>query len=72
MSWFPATPVIPGDADATVAAAYEKSRAVAVAPPAAQADAVWAYTDWGTPGTVAKREHVADLDLELVGFTKRA
>ena len=60
--------VIPGDADAAIAAAYAKSRAVAVTPPAAQADAVWGYADWGAPGTVAKREHIADLDVELVSF----
>lgn len=60
--------VIPGDAAAAIAAAYEKSRAVAVAAPAAQADAVWAYGNWGTPGTVAKRELVADLDIHLVSF----
>jgi zinc protease len=59
---------IPGDAGATIAAAYEKSRAVAVAAPAAQADAVWAYADWGPAGEVVKREHVADLDLVLVTF----
>jgi len=60
--------VIPGDADAAIAAAYEASRAVAVAAPAAQAEAVWGYADWGASGQVVKREHVADLDLELVAF----
>jgi zinc protease len=59
---------IPGDANGLIAATYEKSRAVAVAAPAAQAEAVWAYADWGAPGQVAKREHVADLDIELVTF----
>ena len=57
-----------GDANAAILAAYEKSRATAVAAPAAQAEAVWGYSDWGAPGTVAKREHVADLDVELVTF----
>jgi zinc protease len=68
--------VIPGDAHAArpelaervIAAAYEKSRAVAVAAPAVQAEAVWAYADWGAPGKVVKREHLADLDVELVTF----
>ena len=60
--------VIPGDADAAVAAAYAQSVAVAVAAPAARVDAAWGYTDWGTPGAVVKREHIADLDLELVSF----
>jgi len=59
--------VIPGDANGLIAA-YEKSRAVAVAAPAAQAETVWAYADWGAPGKVVKREHVADLDIELVTF----
>ena len=60
--------VIPGDADAAIAAAYEKSHGTAVAAPAAQAETTWAYSDWGTPGKVAKREHIADLDIELVAF----
>jgi len=59
---------IPGEAAAAITAAYDKSRGVAVAAPAAQAEAVWAYADWGTPGAVAKREHVADLDVHLVTF----
>jgi zinc protease len=60
--------VIPGDATAAITAAYEKSRAVAVAAPAAAVEATWAYADWGAPGRVAKHEHVADLDVELVTF----
>lgn len=59
---------IPGDAGAAIAAAYEKSRATAVAAPAARAEAVWAYADWGPAGRVVKREQVADLGIELVGF----
>ncbi len=54
--------------EATIAAAFEKSRAVAVKPPAAIEELKWAYTDFGAPGTVAKREHVADLDVHLVTF----
>ena len=60
--------VISGDADAAIAAAYQKSNSVAVSAPAAQTDAVWAYADWGAPGNVVKREHIADLDVELVTF----
>ncbi|MDB6114272.1 MAG: peptidase domain protein [Lacunisphaera sp.] len=60
--------VIPGDADAAIAAAYEKSRATPVTAPAAQVAAVWGYADWGPPGQVVKRQHVADLDLDLVAF----
>ena len=59
---------IPGDASAAIAAAYENSRAVAVAAPDAQQDTAWAYTSFGEPGKVTKREHVADLDIELVTF----
>jgi zinc protease len=53
---------------AAIAAAFEKSRAVAVAPPPAMAEAKWAYTDFGPPGKVAQREHVADLDVTLLQF----
>lgn len=60
--------VIPGDAGGAITAAHEKSRATAVAAPAAQAEAAWAYADWGAPGKVEKREHIADLDVELVTF----
>jgi zinc protease len=59
---------IPGAAATAITAAYEKSRGVAVAAPAAQVETVWAYADWGPPGTVAKREQVADLDVSLVTF----
>lgn len=59
---------IPGDAVAAITAAYEKSRAVAVTPHTADSDAAWAYTDFGPPGRVLKREHVADLDITLVTF----
>lgn len=59
---------IPDDAKAAITAAYEKSRAVAVAPPEAEAEAKWAYTDFGKPGQVQKREHIADLDITLVTF----
>jgi zinc protease len=53
---------------AAITAAYEKSRATPVAPPARLNDATWAYTDFGPAGKVAKREHVADLDLHLITF----
>ena len=51
-----------------IVAAFEKSRAVAVTAPEAIADVKWAYTDFGAPGKVAKREHVADLDVHLLSF----
>jgi zinc protease len=59
---------IEGDASAAIAAAYETSRAVAVAPPEADQQHAWGYTDFGPAGEIEKREHVADLDIELVTF----
>ncbi|HUR57021.1 MAG TPA: insulinase family protein [Opitutaceae bacterium] len=59
----PATP-----AEKAITSVYEKSRAVLVTPPAAMEEAKWAYTDFGAPGKVAKREHVADLDVHLLTF----
>jgi zinc protease len=56
------------NATAAIAAAYEKSRAIAVAPPTAMTEAKWAYTDFGAPGKVAKREQIADLDVTLLQF----
>lgn len=53
---------------AEIKSTYEASRAIAVTPPATIQDAKWAYTDFGAPGKVAKREHVADLDVTLLTF----
>ncbi len=66
--WVAGNAKIPDDAAAAITAAYETSRAVAVAAPAVQADLAWAYADWGPAGKVVKREHVADLDVELLTF----
>lgn len=63
---------VPGDAPAAIAAAYEEARAVAVNPPAADTKLVWGYTDFGPPGSVMKREHVTDLDLDEVTFSNGA
>ena len=60
--------VIPGDASAAILAAHTASAKVPVAAPAAETEAKWAYTDFGAPGKVVKREQVADLDLTLVTF----
>lgn len=59
---------IPGDATAALVTAYNAAHIVPVTAPAAEADAKWAYTDFGAPGKIAKREHVDDLDLTLVTF----
>ncbi len=55
-------------ATAAIASAFEKSGAMAVTVPVALAEAKWAYTDFGPPGKVTKREHIADLDLTLLTF----
>jgi zinc protease len=59
---------IAGDVPAVIAAAYDKAHAVAVSPPNDEKATEWGYTDLGAPGEIAKREHVADLDVELVTF----
>ncbi len=59
---------IAGDAPAAIAAAYKQAHAVAVAPPGKDETGAWAYTDFGPPGEIEKREHIPDLDIELVTF----
>jgi zinc protease len=39
-----------------------------VAPPGETAVAEFGYTDFGPPGKVARREHIADLDIHCVEF----
>ncbi|MEX2044709.1 MAG: insulinase family protein, partial [Opitutus sp.] len=51
-----------------IATAYENSKALVVAPQEAADEAPWAYTDFGQPGNVVKREHVPDLDVTLIAF----
>jgi zinc protease len=55
-------------AEDAIAAVYEESLAVPVASPAAEANLQWSYTDFGPPGRVIRREHVADLNLDLITF----
>jgi zinc protease len=59
---------IAGDAPAAIAAAYARSHAVAVPPPARRAELAWAYTNFGAPGKVVRRKHIADLDLDQIVF----
>ncbi len=59
---------IDGDTKSAIAAVYEKAHAAPVEPPPAEAELKWAYTDFGAPGKIAKREHVADLDVTLIAF----
>ncbi|MDQ6626044.1 MAG: insulinase family protein [Verrucomicrobiota bacterium] len=63
---------IPGNAPAAIAAAYDAAHAVAVSAPDAAKDVAWAYTDFGAPGEIEKREHIDDLDIELVTFKNGA
>lgn len=63
---------IQGDASAAIAAAYQESRAVAVAPPAKDENSAWGYVDFGPPGEIAKREHIPDLDIDLITFKNGA
>lgn len=55
-------------ADATVAAAFAASRQAAVEAPAQVVVRAWPYEDFGTPGKVAERREVLDLDAEFIRF----
>ncbi len=57
------------DAPTSVLAAYDRSRALAVSPPAEISAQTFAYTDFGTPGGVAETRIVEDLGLTQVRFT---
>jgi len=63
---------IPGDTKVAVALAYEQAHAVAISPPDADKIIEWGYREFGPPGAIAKREHIADLDLELITFENGA
>lgn len=54
--------------EATIIAAYQASRAVAVNPPEKLEEAAFAYTDFGPAGTVVQTDQVADLGVTLVRF----
>lgn len=59
--------VIPGGKDA-IAAAYQKSKSVAVTAPIAETAATWAYTEFGPTGKVTSRDIVKDLEITRVTF----
>ena len=63
---------IAGDATAAITLAYEQAHAIAVTPPDADKKIAWGYSDFGAPGKIAKREHIADLDVELITFENGA
>ena len=56
------------DHETTILAAYKNSQGVEVTAPEVTQTADFAYTDWGTPGKVASRDHVEDLDIHRVKF----
>lgn len=56
------------DAAATIAAAYEESRNVAVAAPEEKSVEAFAYADLPEPGTVAERKAVEDLGTTQLRF----
>ena len=58
---------IPGG-DAAILAAYRVTSSQRVAPPAAQAEAVFAYTDFGAPGAIAQRSRNVEFGLDLIKF----
>ncbi len=51
-----------------VAAVFTESAEVAVAPPEDSEAVVFAYDDWGTPGTVVSNEYIEDLGIRTVVF----
>jgi zinc protease len=65
---FVTTPTPIEGGEAAVTAALDQSRQVAVAAPAAIVGKVWPYVDFGTPGAVADRKDVLDLDTTFVTF----
>lgn len=60
------TPIEGGEQ--ALAAAVERSRALAVAAPTAEVAKTWPYADWGKPGVVAERRETADLGTSFVRF----
>ncbi len=59
---------MPGEAAAAIETVYHTSATVAVHALLTPAEAEWGYAAAGEPGKVIKREHVEDLDVELVTF----
>lgn len=53
----------PDDAEATLATLFEESRGTEVEPPTARAIPIFAYDDFGTPGTIVSREETDDLGI---------
>ena len=58
---------VAGGRDA-VLAAFDSATRVAVLPPAARAEQAFAYTDFGTPGTVVSDDRIDDLGIRRIRF----
>ena len=56
------------DAEDWLFATLQESRAESLPPLADKEATTFAYTDWGTPGTVAERGRIDDLDMTTVRF----
>jgi len=56
------------NAEATLSEAYSAAKAVPVTARADEAKLEFAYTDFGEPGRVAKRDRLEDLDATLITF----
>jgi zinc protease len=63
---------IEGDAAGAIAAAHDAAKQIAVAAPANEQDAEWAYSAFGPAGEIVKRERVEDLGIELITFANGA
>jgi zinc protease len=61
----------PANAEQNLASLFEESRGVPVEPPTARAVQVFAYTDFGKPGTVATRKEVADLGITQIVLSNK-
>ena len=59
------------DAPATIMAAYKESAKQEVAAPQQEDEAVFAYTNFGEPGKVTKRDDVKDLEITQVVFANQ-
>jgi zinc protease len=56
------------DAPKTILAAYKESTQIEVKAPQQEEEGVFAYTNFGAPGKIAKRDEVKDLEITTVTF----
>lgn len=62
------TNVKPSNEDAELQALYLKSRETEVKAPEKKATSSFAYTDFGQPGKIVKKNHIKDLDITQIHF----